>query len=272
MTNRTDVHSPKNLVTEDYEYLYAWDSRQPGCLVGIAQSEAWREWHSKGPVHEDVSSSQCTHCGAHLRYVALLRYVPTGQYLYVGETCLDNRFGRATSDFQKLRKQAALDAKEQRIVKAWAEYKATHEADWDALAASTNPFVIDVLSKGRRYGNLSDRQLDAIVRSIAKDLEPKPERAPKVPVPEGRQTITGRIVKVAVQRNDFGSRYVITVVVTTPAGEFAVWGTHPSAIQKAEPGDTVTFVATVERSDRDESFGFFKRPIKAAILAREVVA
>jgi hypothetical protein len=47
---------------------------------------------------------------------------------------------------------------------------------------------------------------------------------------------------------------------------WAVWGSVPEAIAiEVEVGDTVTFTATVTRSDRDPKFGFFKRPTKAAI-------
>ncbi len=54
---------------------------------------------------------------------------------------------------------------------AWTDYQASHPADWDALKASTNGFVADVMGKGRRYGNLSDRQFAAIVKAVARDAE-----------------------------------------------------------------------------------------------------
>jgi hypothetical protein len=212
MNARTDIHRPAVLITEDYEYLYAWDSGTPGCLVGIAQSPAWAEWHAKGPVEvpgREVSSSQCTHCGAWIRYVALLRYIPTGQYLYVGETCLDNRFGRASADFHRLRKQAELDRKEQRILAAWNAYKADHaDVDWDALYASENGFVRNVLAKGRQYGNLSDRQLSAIQDALVRDAERLVRAAEqaleiKGTVTAGRQVITGLIVSIKEKISDY---------------------------------------------------------------------
>lgn len=284
MTARQDVHSPLNLVTEDYEYLFAWDSGTPGCLVGIAQSDAWREWHANGPVEipgREVSSSQCTHCGAHIRYVALLRYIPTGQYLYVGETCLDNRFGRATADFQHLRKQAQLDREQQRLLTAWNEYKADHAGvNFDLLATSTNPFIVDVLGKGRKYGNLSDKQLAAIVKAFERDSQRVVEQAqralvPTAPCPVGnRLTITGRLVSRKWKQTDFGSVEKCLVVVDTGAGEYKVWGSVPkglygderTGVGRAEVGNLVTFVANVTRSDNDEAFGFYSRPTKAQVL------
>jgi hypothetical protein len=284
MSARNDVHSPLNLVTEDYEYLFAWDSGTPGCLVGIAQSDAWREWHANGPVEipgREVSSSQCTHCGAHIRYVALLRYVPTGQYLYVGETCLDNRFGRATADFHQLRKQAQLDREQQRLLTAWNDYKAQHPGvNFDLLATSTNPFICDVLGKGRKYGNLSDRQLDAIVKAFERDVQREIEQAlrveaPKADCPEGKRlTITGRLVSRKWKETQFGSVEKCLVVVDTSAGEYKVWGSIPQALynQGVAVGDLVTFCANVEVSPDDASFGFYSRPTKAQVLSVPVDA
>src|SRR4051812_17589268 len=37
-------------------------------------------------------SGQCSHCGTGIRYAALLEHRPTHPLMYVGETCLDNRF------------------------------------------------------------------------------------------------------------------------------------------------------------------------------------
>jgi hypothetical protein len=44
---------------------------------------------------------------------------------------------------------------------------------------------------------------------------------------------------------------------------FLVWGSVPAALGGIEQGDRVQFNATVTKSDRDETFGFFKRPTKA---------
>lgn len=305
MTTRTDIHRPTTLVTEDYEYLYSWDSKQPGALIGIAQSDAWREWHAAGPVLPEVSSSQCTHCGAHLRYVALLRYVPTGQYLYVGETCLDNRFALATAEFHKLRTTAKLDSKVQAAKAAWAKFVAEHgEINWDELNASTNPFVIDVLSKGPKYG-LTERQINAIQNAVQKDKDRVALRAaqaliPTVPVPEGSGiVIEGTVLSTKWQESQFGSVHKFLISVETPAGNYKLWGSVPKDLEGTwgcvgcksigpvctdactqdfahgyigafEVGDKVRFTANVTKSEKDEAFGFFSRPRKATIIAKVV--
>jgi hypothetical protein len=47
---------------------------------------------------------------------------------------------------------------------------------------------------------------------------------------------------------------------------FKVWGTVPSSLPNTDRGDKVTFTASVERSNNDETFGFFKRPSKATLI------
>jgi hypothetical protein len=91
----------------------------------------------------------------------------------------------------------------------------------------------------------------------------KVEAIPTAPVVEGRIVIQGQVVKAYTMENDYGVREVM--VVRDDRG-FSVWGTVPSAIS-VEIGDTVVFTATVEVSDKDETFGFFKRPSKAQLIA-----
>lgn len=92
------------------------------------------------------------------------------------------------------------------------------------------------------------------------------EQAEAGPAPEGKVTVTGTVSKVAVHENDYGYRKVMTVVLDNGA---RVWGTVPAAIYEVGAGGTVTFTATFSRSDRDETFGFFKRPSKASMVRCE---
>jgi len=329
-TARTDAHSPLNLVTEDYEYIWAYDSESPGALRNVAGTDWWNEiCANRANVHD---GAQCDHCGAWIRYRAILKHVPTGQYIQVGETCLDNRFGRASADFHALRKQAALDRKEQKILKAWNEYKETHTVIdvldkndnvlyshvnvlWDALAESTNGFIINVLHKGRQYGNLSDRQLNAIVRSFLQDIEkafatPEPEEI-WLDVPTVKAfTVEGVVLAEKWQDSDYGPQHKCLVKVDVDGGSLKLWGSvpkslegewkhqpcdkHPNGIEttfkidgkdtthfcqcqpallvgEVHKGDKVRFVANIEPSRNDSTFGIFKRPRKASIV-KEVAA
>lgn len=283
-TTRTDAHRPAELVTEDYEFTASFDNKAPSWPAPPAAFEQWRAEFDRlramvatSPVQRGLS--QCHHCGAHLRYVAVLRHEPTGQHIAVGETCLDNRFGQATADFHRMRKAAELDRKAQRIRGLVAEFVAANEdlafmADKDH--EHTNSFVADVARKLRLYGELTERQVEAVRKAVARDAERAdnpPEVEPTAPVVEGRQVITGRVLTVKFQEGYYGS--TLKMLVRDDRG-FKVWGSVPASLDTGnngvDRGDMVRFTATVERSEQDETFGYFKRPTKAEVLATAEVA
>lgn len=275
MTTRTDVHRPAALVTEDYEYVLSYDAH-PGegdrrQLIDYIErtGEAFGENHSAGG---------CFHCGQNIRYVAVLRHTPTGDLIKVGEQCLDNRFDLASADFHRLRKAAELNRARRRITNIRAEWFAVDQDrqvafEWAAHQVETegdygydgmrHNFVHSI----NRYGTTSDKFVRAIMRDMARTeriaAERAAEKAQGQPVVEGKITVEGQVLSVKWQENDYGSRQVMTVADDRG---FKVWGSVPRSIDNVERGDRVRFNATVEASDRDETFGFYKRPTKAVTL------
>jgi hypothetical protein len=264
---RTDPHSPKNLVTEDYEYLYAIDNSTPWALH--LDHAFLRDLANHEPATAERSNSQCHHCGAHIRYAAYLRYLPTGRTIVVGETCLDNRFERATADFQRLRKAAELDRQKQRIKTARAAFVAENPDlafldDPEAVIANT--FVADVARKLRHYGELSERQVNAVRKALARDAEREAEKAKEaelaVPVPEeGRITVTGKVLSTRVDETIYGIAHKMLLQVPHADGFWKLWTTQPrSLVGEADRGTIVTIKVTVTRSEKDPCFAFGKRP------------
>jgi hypothetical protein len=86
----------------------------------------------------------------------------------------------------------------------------------------------------------------------------------------GKQIITGEIISTKMVNGFAYGQRVLKMVVKDDRG-FKVWGTVPQAIIEANDdplkGQRVTFTATVQASNDDDKFGFFKRPTKAAIAA-----
>jgi hypothetical protein len=82
------------------------------------------------------------------------------------------------------------------------------------------------------------------------------------PVVEGRITITGEVVRLYSRESDYGVQF--KMIVLDDRG-FKVCGTQPASLDVNE-GDRVEFVATVEASPSDNTFGFYKRPSKAQAL------
>lgn len=284
---RTDIHRPKELVTEHYDAVGnydlggsdpRWEPPYYGFTADVkADDSLWKGVYAS-------NLGRCDHCGAHIRYGAQLKHLPTGDYIHVGEQCLGNRFERATEEFQKLRKAAELQRAAHRIVKAREAYLASHKrvavlynAKQAADESIFNGFINDVLRKLDIYGEISDRQASAILASFRKDriaervaaANPEP---PKVPVPEGKQTVNGFIVSNRWQDGyTYGSSvHKILVEVGTEEGSYRLWGTCPASISRREDeinGLEIQFVAGLERSSNDESFGFFKRPSKVVVLS-----
>ena len=298
---RTDQHRPADLVTEDYDLVLVFDTDPPEFFgdpsdgIGSPALEAYQrllEQHRDDTARlerlvadsplADRGLTQCHHCGARLRYAAIMHHQPTGQHIVVGETCLDNRFTLATAEFQKLRKAAALAAAERRIVKAATAFIATLDGDvaealhreadlsrWqlDSWATST---VQDIRRKLWRYGDISERQVAFVTKLLDEGPKKAAERAAqdtevKVPAPEGRHAIEGEVVSAKWHDNDYGSTLKLTVKVITDEGVWLGWVTCPTAINPGR-GDRVRLTATWTRSDRDEHFAFGKRPTKAEVL------
>jgi len=279
-SNRTDAHAPSNLVTEDYSFCFGYDNN-PSDDQPRQPLSAWARGILDAVQATERGTWQCHHCGARMRYAAILRHLPTDTYIAVGETCLDNRFDRATADFHAMRKNAQLDRQAQRIrglVAAFCEANADlawmgeKGAPGIPATSADNGFVRDIARKLHQYGELSPRQVDAVRAAIVRDAERAAQRAaeraaeaelPVIDCPTGRVTVTGVVVGTKVQYSDFGA--VKKLIIRDERG-FKVWVTEPSSIH-AERGDTVRLTCNITRSDRDASFGFGKRPTKPEVLA-----
>lgn len=197
---------------------------------------------------------------------------------------------------RQARKAAFLELCEDCPALVWATYAhniavaglGDHRADLPALEQTwgqrylTSDWSIGVLDdiarKARQYGELSDRQRDLIERLVselesaeADTAKRDAERAAQAeqaanaqPVPTGLVVIQGEVLTTRWKDNDFGGGSLKMLV--QHADGWKVWGTVPSSLE-VERGDQVEFTATVEPSDDDPHFGFFKRPRKAQVLA-----
>lgn len=245
-------------------------------------------------------TGRCDHCGAYPFYVAVVRHDPSGDVIAIGETCLGTRFDfadRAERDLSELRRAVAA-ARQRAADKAAAEearvaFLAEHPAEATILAAvlaapaGRDQFLVDLAEQWERRGSLSDSQIPWVVKCVERETaqaEREAQRAATLaaagPIAEGRYEIVGEVVAAKWVDNDFGGALKITVL--TESGH-RVWGTAPSAIASlpifsddehtivagyrgVTAGDKVAFTAAVERSDRDETFGFYKRPTKARLI------
>lgn len=276
-----DTHRIANLEPADYSLDDVIDTDIPQ-YQGIGQSMEEYEYAVRAHRAYMASITQmiapyslynCTHCGAHIRYAAILTHIPTGEKIVVGSTCIDTRFSfasRADMLFDKTRRAAAAHAASAKVNAAAMKFIDTNTDLWNTLLAvqHDNDFMHAMVQSVLQYGNLTERQMDATVKAVARytgwmvtgaactvDFS----NAITEQLAEGRYEITGEVVSIKFSE-DFGYGPTKKMLVRLPSGH-KVFGSVPSSIASVQKGDTVTFTAKVERKESD--FGFFSRPSKA---------
>jgi hypothetical protein len=146
-----------------------------------------------------------------------------------------------------------------------------------------HPFLLDMVHTFAKWGNLSERQAAATRKFIAgaakfaaAQAERETEAAPEVALIEGRREVTGIVISTKwTEDRGFGSQPKMLV---KEADGNKVWGTVAESIFSQGfdldglKGETVIFKATIERSQDDEHFGFYKRPSNARVIEKEVAA
>ena len=140
---------------------------------------------------------------------------------------------------------------------AWAaELDADSDFDRNLRAVGTSSEI------GKRALGFAAFLPEAHRRALAKKEQRNADRERrKIDVPEGRHTVTGTVMSVKWQDSLYGA----TRKMLVRCDGFDVWGTAPRSAD-IDPGDTITFTATLERS-ADTGFGFFKRPTKTTVAA-----
>jgi hypothetical protein len=128
---RTDIHRPSapEFDPEGYDFFGVfdlatgaadWVGPTPASTVSPLVEQGWS---FSGAPH---GSGQCSHCGARIRYAALMGHAETKTLLYIGETCLDNRFSLTAGEFDALRKNSALNRERNNLTARRNEFLADH--------------------------------------------------------------------------------------------------------------------------------------------------
>jgi len=293
-STRTDIHRPGSdqFDPENYDCHGVFDLEDAHSIVqrgAVITALVAQGYSFKDAPH---GTGQCSHCGHWpLRYVALMAHVPTGTLMHVGETCLDNRFAENTKgQFQALRKAAKLgrerSAKQTQRDALVEEHPELAELldDNSTIVYGWGDFLPSLADQFRRNGTLSERQIAAAVKCIAKGRtriaaqqarEAAQREAAKTlsALPAGRIEITGTIKKVTTRDGDFGVR---TVMVVNAEGDLAGWtldGTLPSSLDPGYgsldefEGKRVRFSAALKPSDSVPGYAWINRPTKAEYVA-----
>lgn len=130
---------------------------------------------------------------------------------------------------------------------------------------------VTVKSIWKSITNIVKEQMNAIEEEIRieKEKAAAEAKAKKGTAPEGRETVTGKVVNFKGKESYYGVTWKMTVVLENGA---TVYGSIPQSIIEVERGDTVHFTATFEHAKDDHTHAYFKRPSKATYeSAKETV-
>lgn len=280
MSTRTDIHRPSapEFDPEAYELVDVFDLNPGWPGDGGHRIRTVNRMLDQGYRFAGSTVGGCGHCGARIRYAALMTHRNGRDMLYVGEICLENRFFDMTAArFQELRKAAALNrervATADRIADLVEDHPLLAELTYPQIEDWAGGFVSDVAYKFRRDGRLSERQIEAVESAILREIEYRERDAQRaaeeaaatpVPVTDERITVEGVVLTTKWQDSDYGYGGM-KMLIKTDAG-WKVWGSVPSSIDPVK-GNRVSFAAYVSVSDDDPYFGFFRlRQRKAKII------
>lgn len=250
-----------------------WYSKRPKVLADFPPLD---------PAGNFVRKGTCDHCGARFDWGAVYAHT-SGKHIVVGNVCADNtlsvptRHDLETARLQKLIAARRLAARKAAAARAEA---AAQGFEWLYSGKHDNKVLDDIARKGLMYGGLTVRQIECIkrihdgtpaewqVKRDALKAQRAAAEAAAQPVPQidGRINFEGTVITTKEQ-DGYMPGTTCTKVLVQHATGYKLWGTMPfmGGIEWKR-GDVVAFSARVERSEKDDKFGFFSRPTKPRVV------
>ena len=273
-----DFNNPENWHFSALVYLYSPASEDYAEVVGYLMEDVEEANNAYGsPMWgwEDARDNctddsrfdhkgTCDHCGAHFHYGAAYMN-DEGEFAIVGNVCASNKLNLTAHEYAAKKMKAAVKAAKSKV--AGDKVIAALLPNRRAVLETDHYIVANIKSALRKWHSLSLKQW-ALVKKIARDQAAQAEAKANEPDPvaipteltAGRHTISGVLLGTKSEETPYG--WSTKMLVLDDRG-FKLWGTLPSAISGIDKGDRLTFDAAVQVSDKDECFGFIKRPTKA---------
>lgn len=282
---RTDAHRPSAIIPADYEFVAFEYLRIDGLgdAAFLQQQRIMLRNHMQrtgGTYSGQEHGGNCGVCGsANAIYTAMFFHKPTNAYVRTGLDCAEKLECRGVAAFRK-NCASALEAKagkrkaeavlaEANLSAAWALYVQGQQSATELPREETA--LCDIVNRLVQYGSLSVPQmafLRRLVDQIANRAVINAQRAAEhakakpLPVSDKRITVRGTVISIKVPNYERGECGPVRMLVQHKDG-WKVWGSLPSNLTGLQKGAAVEFDAAVKVSDKDEKFGFFKRPTKA---------
>lgn len=289
---RNDVHRPSVLEPADYRWVgYTDDGNSERTSLSDGPL-----FHGDDPVRHAKCVNQihpggCDSCGHRpLTHRYYYEHKATGEVIVLGFNCVE-MMGFESAAARKAQKAVKAKREAEEGLRKRKDWEATEDENrvagqfliWvqeNAGLGRVEDFLLDLHAKANKYGSLTERQRDAVLKIMKGHEEreanaangDKDEKIPQILL-EGRHQIKGKVISYKWKDDGPFSRYVMTI---KDDRGFRVWGTAPSGLvpevdidaseDTGDPHPMVSFYATIKVSDRDKTFGFFKRPTKAAVI------
>lgn len=282
MTARTDVHRPSAIKPDEYEWVsfqYYGGSDLGAIMAMKAERERFNAHMAQtgGRFSQHDHGGICHICGcSNISYASVFYHRPSNSYIITGEDCaqkLEMSVGGDWSAFRRAignaleaiagKRKAEQILKDKGLERCWAIYlgdgdTALYVGGYEHFEENT---VRDIVSKLVKYGSVSEKQ-EAFMRSLLAKIDNRPaieaqrkaEAEAAAPCPSGRVVVKGEVIALRVQESSFGTQ---TKILVKADEGFKVWGNRFDNVEK---GARVEFKATLEPSNDDPKFGFFKRP------------
>lgn len=225
------------------------------------------------------NKATCDHCGAHFHYGAMYKNIEDGEVAIVGNICASNKLNMTAHEYADAKLRTLVKRARSKAKADLAEFNLAPNRRIDLRA--DHYIVNDIRSKFRKYHSLSVKQW-ALVKKIAREGAERAARIEEdkktaMPIPtellDGRHTFKGEILCTKEQESMYG---ITLKMLVKDERNFKVWGTAPNALWDDHSGSVkgmiVEFDATLEVSNDDETFGFYKRPTKINVISVPVAA
>lgn len=271
---RNDVHSPKNMLPEQYDYVDCW-YQGPHAYYCTAYAKFTKNLSAmvfnSSYQGNFAEKRTCDHCGAAFHHGVVYRHKPTGDVIVVGHECAYERFSASNAEYvfkhiQKYAKALKEAAKRKDGVQKFLEENPGLE---EALGCGHH-ICEDMAKKLQKYGSLSPKQVAFAMKLAAEKATPKKKKEPEfwTEVQNGRRELTGEVLATKIQDSYYGMvRKMLFKVVNGPESWEKVWMTCPSG-HNIQKGDKLAVRATVEQSKDDPLFGFGSRPTLVKVIQK----
>lgn len=298
---RNDIHSPKNIIPSDYEFVTIRMTDESGYS---AKEFGQHRDMTGGKFSNHKDNGGCDVCGTYMMNYAVFYHRKTNEYIRTGVECAgkietghNDEFKRA-AEFRRAakRRTEARESLKGRMGQSTLDLLMSLSADWTGLSYNdvfdyygleydytrtdyaanrlkdTIVLADSLIEKSSKYG-LSDKQA-GLLESVANRLpnlvedyinyenNKRVRLENTLHIVDGKQTICGRVISTKWVETMYGSTRKMLV---EDVKGYKVYGSVPAAIDSVNNGDEIEFTATLSSSDDDPTFGFFKRPTKASI-------